>query len=144
METPQARIGNLTRAARRRIATGLISVLAFAALSACAGAQDSDSGLKSAAKALGFATDVGPPADFVRASRSKDKLDYIPVFKPPAEPPSAALDAKAQKAISDDLEAANRRDLALRGGAPAKLKTSVKKPLKKPLAGHDTPPDKSD
>jgi hypothetical protein len=135
-------MGKLAGGSRRRLVAGVMAASAFTALSACAGAQDSDGALKSAAKALGFATDVGPPADFVRTSRSKDKLDYIPVFKPPAEPPSAALDAKAQKAIADELEAANRRDLALRaGGAPAKPKTSVKKPLKKPLAGHGTPPD---
>jgi hypothetical protein len=126
-----------TRTPRERPAgrkRGTIAALAFVALCSCAEAQSSDSPLKSAAKTLGFATDVGPPADFVTATRPKGQLDYIPVFAAPDEPPRPALDATAQKAISDDLEATNRRAEALRGGfaSAQRPKPAAKKPLAKP------------
>jgi hypothetical protein len=139
-------MGKWAGIARRKVATAALAACALASFSACAGAQDSDSTLKSAAKALGFATDVGPPADFVTATRPKGELDYIPIFTPPGEPPTPALDEKAQKAIAADLEATNRRAEAMRGAftPAAKPKSGVKKPVKKPLIDGKTPANGAD
>ena len=57
-------------------ASATIRVLGCAALCVWAvpgSAQQSDGPVKSVAKALGFATDVGPPADFVVKSRPKGR-----------------------------------------------------------------------
>ena len=102
------------------IRTGL-RTLTFAAASLCicgASAQQQDSPLKSAAKILGFATDVEPPADFVLQSRPKGDLDYIPVFRRPPEPAKKPLDAKQLSAVKGDLDSVEKRDDAIRRGFP--------------------------
>lgn len=102
-----------------------LRILAVVAASVCASAalaQEAGSPLKSAAKIFGFATDVGPPADFVRQSRPKGDLDYIPVFQAPPEPARKALDAKQLNAVKGDLDSVEKRDEALRRAFPPSAK----------------------
>ena len=70
---------------------GLLAVAALLASGPEVYAQQQDSILKQAFKVFGFATDVGPPADFVDKTRPSGDLDYIPVFQPPPEPTRPAL-----------------------------------------------------
>jgi hypothetical protein len=105
----------------RRIATaGLLALAAlFVAGSACF-AQQQDSILKQAFKVFGFATDVGPPADFVSKTRPAGDLDYIPVFQPPPEPARPTLKNDELKAVKNDLDGVGRQHDTLRQGfAPA-------------------------
>ena len=100
-------------------------ILTFATASVCASAtlaQQPDSLLKGAAKMLGFATDVGPPADFVLQSRPKGDLDYIPVFRPPPKPARKPLDAKQLNAVKGDLDSVEKKDDAIRRGFPPSAK----------------------
>ena len=102
-----------------------LRILAFAAASVCASAtvaQQAESPLRGAAKMLGFATDVGPPADFVLQSRPKGDLAYIPVFQPPPEPAKKALDAKQLNALRGDLDSVGKRHDAVRRGFPPAAK----------------------
>ena len=85
-------------------------------------AQQGDSPLKSVMKVLGFATDLGPPADFVRQSRPKGDLDYIPVFQPPPEPAKPKLNDKDLQAVKSDLDSIEKRDDALRQSFPPAAK----------------------
>jgi len=115
-----------------------LRILTLAAASVCASgafAQEADSPLKSAAKIFGFATDVGPPADFVIQSRPKGDLNYIPVFQPPPEPARKALDAKQLSAVKGDLDSVEKRDEALRRAFPPSEKAAtVQEPAKQAKA----------
>jgi hypothetical protein len=102
-----------------------IRVLACAAVCAWGSpslAQQPDSMLKKAAKTLGFATDVGPPADFVIKSRPHNDPDYIPVFQPPPEPARPVLNAKDLAALKGDLDSVEKRDDAVRKAYPPAAK----------------------
>ena len=95
----------------------------FVASAVCLGssgcpAQEADSPLKSVMKMMGFATDLAPPADFVRQSRPKGELDYIPVFQPPTEPARPALNDKQLQAVKSDLDSVEKRDDDLRRAFP--------------------------
>jgi hypothetical protein len=106
-------------------ANATIRVLACAAVcgwGSPGSAQQADSVLKGAAKALGFATDVGPPADFVIKSRPKGELDYIPVFQPPPEPARSVLNPKELGALTGDLDSVQKRDDAVRQAFPPAAK----------------------
>ena len=65
---------------------GLLALTPLFASGSDVYAQQQDSILKQAFKVLGFATDVGPQADFVNKTRPGADPDYIPVFQPPPEP----------------------------------------------------------
>ncbi len=100
------------------------------AAAACLGssaslAQQGDGPLKSVMKMMGFATDVAPPADFVRQSRPNHELDYIPVFQPPPEPAKPALNDKQLKAVKGDLNSLEKRDDALRAAYPPAVKAEA-------------------
>ncbi len=99
------------------------AVVAFAVVFAPgleAYAQQQDSVLKQAAKIFGFATDVGPPADFVTKTRPGAEPDYIPLFQPPPEPARQALKSEELKAVKGDLDGVQKRHDTLRQGfAPA-------------------------
>lgn len=102
-----------------------IGIVAAAAACLCASsslAQQADSPLKSAMKMLGFATDVGPAADFVVQSRPKGDLDYIPVFQPPPEPAKPALKDNELTAVKGDLDLVQKRADTLRQGFPPAAK----------------------
>ncbi|MBV8106880.1 MAG: hypothetical protein JO223_20065 [Hyphomicrobiales bacterium] len=102
----------------------VIRVLAVAACGwgAAASAQQADSPLKSAAKIVGFATDVGPPADFVLQSRPQGDLDFIPVFQPPPEPAKPSLGEKDLKAVRGDLDSVEKTHDAIRKAFPPAAK----------------------
>ena len=105
-------------------ARATIGVLACAACAWVSGAsaQETDSPLKSAAKVLGFATDVAPPADFVLQSRPQGDLEYIPVFQPPPEPAKPALKDNDVTALKGDLDSVEKRHDSLRKGFPPAAK----------------------
>ena len=76
--------------------------------------------MKQGFKLFGFATDVGPPADFVNKTRPASDPDYIPVFQPPPEPARPALKGDELKAVKSDLDGVGKRHDTLRQGfAPA-------------------------
>ena len=123
------------------MARATIGVLACAACAwvSAASAQETDSPLKSAAKILGFATDVAPPADFVLKSRSQGDLDYIPVFQPPPEPSKPALQDKDVTALKGDLDSVEKRHDSIRRGFPPAAKAmaeqeAARKKAQKPPA----------
>jgi hypothetical protein len=103
--------------------TALAGLLALAALFASGSdvfAQQQDSILKQAFKVFGFATDVGPPVDFVTNARPGADPDYIPVFQPPPEPARPTLKTDELKAVKSDLDAVGKQHDTLRQGfAPA-------------------------
>jgi hypothetical protein len=99
-----------------------IALLAFAVSGSAGFAQQSDSLLKQGAKLLGFATDVGPPADFVVNSRPASDVDFIPVFQPPPEPARPPLKAKDLTSLKGDLEAVGKQADALRRAYPPAAK----------------------
>ena len=122
-----------------------IRVLAVAACgwSAAASAQQTDNPLKNAAKIVGFATDVGPPADFVIQSRPQSDLDFIPVFQPPPEPAKPALNDKDLKAMKGDLDSVGKAHDAIRSDFPPAAKAvaeqkaaDAKKAQAKPAAAN--------
>ena len=99
---------------------GLLALAALFGSQSEAYAQQQDSVLKQAFKIFGFATDVGPPADFVRNTRPPSDPDYIPVFQPPPEPARPTLKNDELKAVKSDLDAVGKQHDTLRQGfAPA-------------------------
>ena len=102
---------------------GLLALTAvFASGSGAYAQEQQDSILKQAFKLFGFATDVGPPADFVGKTRPKGDLDYIPVFRPPPEPARPALKAPDLKSMKSDLDGVEKRDDAIRRAFPPAAK----------------------
>jgi hypothetical protein len=123
---------------------GLAGLLALAALCASGSAvyaQQQDSILKQAFKVFGFATDVGPQADFVNKTRPGSDPDYIPVFQPPPEPARPTLKKDELKAVKSDLDGVQKQHDTLRQGfapaakAMAEQQAAQKKP--KPKAPGD-------
>ena len=101
------------------------ALLALAALFASGSdvyAQQQDSILKQAFKVFGFATDVGPQADFVNKTRPGAEPDYIPVFQSPPEPARPALKSDELKAVKGDLEGVQKQHDTLRQGFPPAAK----------------------
>ncbi len=87
-----------------------------------AAAQEADNPLKSVMKMLGFATDVGKPADFVLKSRPRKEPDYIPVFQPPPEPARPVLKDKELGALKGDLDSVEKQADAIRTAFPPAAK----------------------
>jgi hypothetical protein len=99
---------------------GLLALAALFASGSDVSAQQQDSILKQAFKVLGFATDVGPQADFVNKTRPGVDPDYIPVFQPPPEPARPPLKSDELKAVKGDLDGVQKTHDTLRQGfAPA-------------------------
>jgi hypothetical protein len=120
---------------------GLAALLALAALFTSGSdvyAQQQDSILKQAFKVFGFATDVGPQADFVNKTRPGSDPDYIPVFQPPPEPARPTLKTDQLKAMKSDLDAVGKQHDTLRQGfapaakAMAEQQAAQKKPKSNP------------
>jgi hypothetical protein len=101
---------------------GFLALAAVFASGSGACAQQQDSILKQAAKIFGFATDVGPPPDFVSKTRPTGDLDYIPVFQPPLEPPRPLLKDPEVKAVKGDLDGVQKQHDALRQAFPPAAK----------------------
>jgi len=122
--------------------TAWAGLLALAAVFACgsgASAQQQDSLLKQAFKLFGFATDVGPPADFVSKTRPQGDLDYIPVFKQPPEPSRPALKAPALKSMKSDLDGVEKRDDAIRRAFPPAAKALAEQQAGQKKRGSNPP-----
>ena len=99
---------------------GLLALAALFGSPSDVYAQQQDSILKQAFKVFGFATDVGPPADFVSKTRPPSDPDYVPVFQPPPEPARPTLKTDELKAVKSDLDAVGKQHDTLRQGfAPA-------------------------
>lgn len=81
--------------------------------------------IKGVAKILGFATDVGPPADFVEKSRPSADLDYIPVFQPPPEPAKPAMNDKDLKAMKGELDSVQTQADSVRAAFPPAAKAAA-------------------
>ena len=107
---------------RSSAGVGIVAASMICLCSSTGFAQQSDSPLKNVMKLFGFATDVGPPADFVQQSRPKGDLDYIPVFQPPPEPAKPKLSDKDLQAVKSDLDSVEKRDDAVRQGFPPAAK----------------------
>ncbi len=97
---------------------GIVAASAACLMSSASFAQQGDSPLKSVMKAMGFATDLAPPADFVLQSRPNGDLEYIPVFQPSPEPARPALSDKQLQAVKGDLDSVQKRDDAIRQAFP--------------------------
>jgi hypothetical protein len=102
--------------------TAFLACAATCLLASPGVAQQADNPLKSVAKTLGFATDVAPPADFVRQSRPNEEQGYIPVFQPPPEPAKKALADKDLKAMRGDLDSTEKSHDAIRQAFPPSAK----------------------
>jgi hypothetical protein len=109
------------RGLRRIAVAGLLAQVALFACGSDVYAQQ-DSILKQAFKVFGFATDVGPPADFVNKTRPGADPAYVPVYQPPPEPSRPALKSDELKAVQSDLEATGKRHDALRQSFPPAAK----------------------
>jgi hypothetical protein len=108
------------RGLRRIASAGLLALATLFAFGSDVYAQQQDSILKQGFKVLGFATDVGPPADFVSKTRPAGDLDYIPVFQPPPEPARQVLKTDELKAVKSDLDGVQKQhDTFRQGFAPA-------------------------
>ncbi len=101
---------------------GLLALAGLFASGSDVYAQQQDSILKQAFKVFGFATDTGPPADFVTKTRPANDLDYIPVFQPPPEPSRPALKNTELKAVKSDLDSVGKQHDTLRQGFPPAAK----------------------
>jgi hypothetical protein len=108
----------------KRVAWAVLLALTavFASGSGAFAQQQQDSLLKQAFKIFGFATDVGPPADFVSKTRPKGDLNYIPLFQPPPEPARPVLKAPDLKAMKGDLDGVEKHDDAIRRAFPPAAK----------------------
>jgi hypothetical protein len=123
---------------RRRVAlAGLLALATLFASGSAAHAQQQDSILKQAFKVFGFATDTGPPADFVGKTRPGSDPDYVPVFQPPPEPARPVLKSEELKAVKGDLDAVGKQHDTLRQAFPpaakamAEQQAAQKKPKSK-------------
>jgi hypothetical protein len=135
---------------RRRGVVAALAVVGSALASGIALAQEapplqdeSPSPLHSLAKGLGFATDVGPPPDFVQQSRPTEPQAEVPVFTPPDEPPGKPKTAKEIEAIGGDLESIAKRHEALLATFPPAAKAAAadkKAKSKRKSPGAGAPP----
>ena len=106
----------------RIAAGGLLALAAFFLCGSEVYAQQQDSVLKQAFKVFGFATDVGPPADFVNKTRPGAGLDYIPLFQPPPEPARPVLKSDQLKAVKGDLDGVEKQHDTIRQAFPPSAK----------------------
>ena len=125
---------NAGRSPRRIALAGFLALATLFAGESEVYAQQQDSILKQAFKILGFATDVGPPPDFVAKTRPSGDFNYIPVFQPPPEPARPALKKDQLKALKGDLDGVEKQHDTLRQGfapsakALAEQQAAQKKP----------------
>jgi hypothetical protein len=96
--------------ARSRRAPALLGCFLLPlALAAC---TEAGSPARGVASAVGFATTVPQPKDFVVARRSSAALDYIPVGRGGIERPVQPRDASGVRALETDLDATRDRSEA--------------------------------
>jgi hypothetical protein len=124
---------------RRFALAGLLPVAAFVASGSEGYAQQQDSILKQGFKLFGFATDVGPPLDFVTKTRPTGDLDYIPVYQPPPEPSRPALKTNDLKAMKSDLDAVGKQHDTIRQGFPPSAKAMAEQQAAQKKPKSDAP-----
>jgi hypothetical protein len=100
------------------LALGLVGASARAGDDAPAAAPADDNIVKRAFKVFGFATDPGPPQDFVLETRPKAKGDYIPVGRKAFERKVQAKTPDELKAMQDDFDKVKAAHDALRANFP--------------------------
>ena len=125
--------------ARAKTAIGILAC-GLCGWSWVASAQQTDSPLKSAAKIMGLATDVAPPADFVLQSRPQGDPGYIPIFQTPPEPTTPALGDKELTSVKSDLDSVEKRHDSLRKGFAPAVKALAEQQAAAKAAAAKTPP----
>ncbi len=100
----------------------LAAILCAGCASADADNPRDDSVLKKAAKVGGFATDVGPPADFVLKSRPQETEGYVPIFRPAFVHQNKAKTPAELKALETDFGAVQARHDSMRSAFPPAAK----------------------
>jgi hypothetical protein len=105
MLVPSAIAGSLFRpSAIRRCAGFAAAGVVAGLLGACTPAGDPGHPLRGAATAVGFATNVGEPKDFVKATRSGRELAYIPIGRGGIERRVAVRDAAGVRSLEAELD----------------------------------------
>jgi hypothetical protein len=112
----------------------LLGVLGLlSAVTACNSASDANHPLRGGASAVGWATTVGEPKDFVKASRGTTELAYVPVGRRGIERPVQVRTALAVQSLEGELD--RTRDTSERfarrtlpGGAYGQPLRSVARP----------------
>jgi hypothetical protein len=99
MQMPTA-ISQIVLRASRMIAVGVAATL----VAACQSATTADHPLRGAASSVGWATTVGEPADFVRASRSRAQTDYVPIGREGTPRPVIARTAAGVRDLEGELD----------------------------------------
>jgi hypothetical protein len=103
-------------------------------LSACS-ATDSNHPLRAGASAVGFATTVGQPKDFVLARRSNQELAYVPIGRGGIERPVQPRSVEGLRDFERDLDSTRDRSEAfarrpLPRGAYGAALPSVARPVR--------------
>jgi hypothetical protein len=88
---------------------GLAVVAAAVLLSACQSATSPTHPLRGAATTVGFATTTGEPKDFVRASRARANLEYVPIGRESPTRPIAARNPAGVRDLEGELDAQRDR-----------------------------------
>ncbi len=96
--------GRFLPSSLRRLAGFAAAGVVAAAMGACTPAGDPNHPLRGAATTVGFATTVGEPKDFVRASRSGRELAYVPIGRGGIERPIPVRNAAAVKSLEAELD----------------------------------------
>ena len=100
------------------LALGLVGSNALAGDDAPASAPDKDNIVKKAFKVFGFATDPGPPQDFVVQTRPPAEGDYVPIGPKPFERTIKPKTPDELKAMQADFDAVKAAHDALRANFP--------------------------
>lgn len=91
-------------ASRRRFARAAAAAVAAALLAGCNAAADPNHPLRGPASAIGWATTPGEPKDFVKASRGRTELAYIPVGRGGVERAVAVRTPDGARALEAELD----------------------------------------
>jgi hypothetical protein len=100
------------------LALGLVGSNARAGDDAPADAPDNDTIVKKAFKVFGFATDPGPPQDFVVKTRPPVEGDYVPAGRKAFTRDIKAKTPDELKAMQDDFDKVKAAHDAIRAGFP--------------------------
>jgi hypothetical protein len=117
----------------RRLSRGIGCLMAGGLALAAAACTETGSPARNAAQAVGFATTVGEPKDFVLARRTNAPLNYVPVGRGGVERPVQPRDIPGVRALEADLDTTRDRSEAfarrqLPGGAYGQPLPSVAAP----------------
>ncbi|MGL5138155.1 MAG: hypothetical protein ACRC7G_10340 [Beijerinckiaceae bacterium] len=116
----------------------------LAVLAAGCSATGSDHPLRGPASAVGWATSVGEPKDFVKARRQQGELAYVPVGREAVVRPIASRNAAGAKDLEAELDRTRNQSEAFArrtqpGGAYGAPLPSVAEPARPASATADRP-----